>query len=223
MTKKWYYVKDGETRGPVLEATLLHLVDSGDLRHSDLVYHEGLGQWRPIGELNTTFNTPRDQKPPPPAPSSPPPPHPTTRLPPQKPAPFPAQRPQRARPRNSGSPALPIGIAVACCVVALMAVFLFGRGPTANLWGWSTVTSANYNKIRTGMTESQVERILGKGVEQSSSSVSVPGVSVEAPGAHFSARGYSASAKVVTWENGMKAIIVTFSNGRVVGKGQYGL
>jgi hypothetical protein len=67
----------------------------------------------------------------------------------------------------------------------------------------SKVTKDNFDKISTGMTESQVEAIMGKGEEQSAA-VAVPGMSV--------------SAKTIVWKDGEKSISVVFTNGKVSGK-----
>lgn len=73
----------------------------------------------------------------------------------------------------------------------------------------SKVSKSNYDKIKNGMTQAEVESILGEGKEQASSAVSVPGM--------------SASAKGIVWEDGGKIISVSFMNGKVVGKSQAGL
>jgi len=74
------------------------------------------------------------------------------------------------------------------------------------------------------MTEAEVEAVLGKGEEQASSSVGVPGQSVSIPGAgSVSVPGMSSSAKIVKWQDGMKIITITFSDGKVAGKAQNGL
>ncbi len=76
-------------------------------------------------------------------------------------------------------------------------------------FGCNKVTSENYEKIRNGMTSAQVERILGKGVEQSGGGLAIGGL--------------SASGKVVTWGDEERSITVTFANDKVVMKAQKGL
>jgi hypothetical protein len=83
----------------------------------------------------------------------------------------------------------------------------------------SKVSKSNYDKVKEGMTETQVEAILGKGKEQASSDVSVPGMSAGG----VSVPGMSASAKVLVWEDGGKIISISFMNGKVVSKAQAGL
>ena len=69
--------------------------------------------------------------------------------------------------------------------------------------GGSSVTKSNYDKITNGMTQAQVEAILGKGQEQSAA-VAMPGVAM--------------SAKQEVWKDGDKSIMVVFTNGKVSGK-----
>jgi outer membrane protein assembly factor BamE (lipoprotein component of BamABCDE complex) len=83
----------------------------------------------------------------------------------------------------------------------------------------SPVSQSNYNKVQTGMTQHQVEAILGQGKEQGSSSVAVPGMSAGG----VSVPGMSMSAKVLTWQDGQKMITVSFENDKVVAKAQSGL
>lgn len=84
---------------------------------------------------------------------------------------------------------------------ALLCLILVGCG--------SSVSMSNYEQIQNGMTEVEVESILGEGQEQSSSNVSVPGM--------------SASGKTMMWQDGSKMITVMFMNGEVVSKAQVGL
>ena len=78
-----------------------------------------------------------------------------------------------------------------------------------------SVSQSNYDKVNTGMTQAQVEDILGKGKEQASTAM--PGVGaggMSVPGM---------SAKVLQWQDGSKSITVTFMNDKVVSKAQNGL
>lgn len=83
----------------------------------------------------------------------------------------------------------------------------------------SKLTTANYDRVTTGMNEQDVEAILGKGKEQASTSVAVPGQTV----AGITVPGANTSAKVLTWQEGQKLISVTFLNGKVMSKTQFGL
>ncbi len=127
------------------------------------------------------------------------------------------------RHRQSPNAALPYMIAGGVAVAILGAVALYMAMDS------TTLTIANYERIKTGMTEREVENILGPGKEEASSSVDIPGSSFEVPaGPHtvhpVSIPGISASAKVMTWgDRRSRAIVVAFANGKVVSKGQFGL
>lgn len=69
----------------------------------------------------------------------------------------------------------------------------------------------NYDKISNDMSISQVESILGKGESQASSNVDL------------GEYGGNISSEVMTWQSGTKVISITFSNGKVMAKVQYGL
>lgn len=73
------------------------------------------------------------------------------------------------------------------------------------------INKDNYNKVSTGMSISQVEKILGKGDSQASSSVDL------------GTYGGNISSEVMTWQSGLKVISITFSNGKVMAKAQSGL
>lgn len=97
--------------------------------------------------------------------------------------------------------------ALAALAVALVVLTQAGCG--------SSVTKANYDKIKEGMTQKEVEAILGPGKVQGSSSASLP-LAVPGIGDTFSASG-------VTWQEGSKTIVVSFANDKVVGKVSSGL
>jgi len=88
-------------------------------------------------------------------------------------------------------------------VLSLLAVFL------VVLAGCSKVTMENYEKITTGMSQSEVEDILGKGTAEKSEGASVGDLSL--------------SGSVFRWGSDSKHIKVTFANGKVVTKAQKGL
>jgi hypothetical protein len=75
--------------------------------------------------------------------------------------------------------------------------------------GCSKVTMENYEKIQTGMAQSEVEAILGSGTVEEGGGAAVGDLSL--------------SGKVVRWGSDSKHIKVTFANGKVVGKTQKGL
>jgi hypothetical protein len=108
-----------------------------------------------------------------------------------------------------------VPIAAALCMAAVC-VFTAGCG--------SRISKSNYDKIKDGMTEAEVEGLLGKGEEQSAASLNIPGPSVGIPGVGgISFKGISASVKVVKWQAGSQEITVTFSDGKVAGREQTGL
>ena len=73
----------------------------------------------------------------------------------------------------------------------------------------SPINKSNYERIENGMTVSQVEGILGRGTEQSSSDASFAGMSM--------------SAKQIVWQEGNQIITITFMNDKVQAKAQLGL
>jgi len=80
----WYYAKGNQRFGPVEEAELRRLLAAGSVQRSDLVWREGLPDWRPAGDLETFF----PPSPPPPSPA--PMPFPAAPYPPPA-APYPPQ------------------------------------------------------------------------------------------------------------------------------------
>ena len=75
--------------------------------------------------------------------------------------------------------------------------------------GGNPVTQSNYEKIKNGMKQSEVEAILGKGKEQASSGGNFGGISMD--------------GKSMVWQNGNEIITVMFMNGEVMSKAQMGL
>jgi len=73
----------------------------------------------------------------------------------------------------------------------------------------SKVSKSSYDKIDTGMTMAEVEKLLGKGTEQAG----IAGALGDLAG----------SGKVVKWEDGEKNITVTFVNDKVTAKASSGL
>jgi hypothetical protein len=105
------------------------------------------------------------------------------------------------------------GLMMVCAVFALFAV---GCG--------SNVTKANYDKVKTGMSLAEVEKILGAGEEQASSSVEVPGQNISIPGGgSASFAGMSSSGSIYLWKSGDKMITITFMNDKVAGKAKVNL
>lgn len=48
---EWYYAKDGGQNGPVSEADLRDLISAGTVKSTDLVWHEGMGDWQPVNKV----------------------------------------------------------------------------------------------------------------------------------------------------------------------------
>jgi len=85
--------------------------------------------------------------------------------------------------------------------------------------GGSGISKGNYDRVKEGMSLKEVEAILGRGTEQASSNVSVPGIEVEG----FSVSGMSLSGKSMVWQQGTKTISVMIMNDKVFSKAQFGL
>lgn len=99
--------------------------------------------------------------------------------------------------------------------LVLLSALLVGCGGKIN--------QTNYEAVKNGMTLQEVEEVLGKGEEQASSSVEVPGQTVDIPGAaSTSIPGISSSAQVVMWQAGTNMITITFSDGKVAAKAKSG-
>ena len=91
------------------------------------------------------------------------------------------------------------------------------------------VNQTNYAKVNTGMTQAEVEAILGPGTEQGSSAVAVPampnvpGMPAATGTPAIGAPGTTVSTKVLTWREGSRMISVTLVNDKVMSKAQVGL
>ena len=55
--RRWYLSRDGQQYGPYSDNDLARFQGTGQLQPSDLVWHEGLGDWRPV----SSFAGPRDR------------------------------------------------------------------------------------------------------------------------------------------------------------------
>lgn len=95
--------------------------------------------------------------------------------------------------------------------------------------GGRKVSKSNYDKINTGMTEAEVEAILGPGDEQASMGVEIPDMTVgggtvdgvKIP--EVKAQGMKMTGKQKVWKAGTRIITVQFLNGKVSVKAQHGL
>jgi hypothetical protein len=80
MASQWYYMDQGQRRGPLSSVQLKELADSGRLQPTDLLWKEGLAKWEAAGNVKGLFATAT----PPPLPLQPPAAH-TSDLPPPLP------------------------------------------------------------------------------------------------------------------------------------------
>lgn len=87
-------------------------------------------------------------------------------------------------------------------VAAAVGLLLVGCAP-------SRVTIENYDQIKDGMSQSEVETILGK-----------PN---KTEGGGFSLGDFDAGGRVLVWKDGDRRIIVTIASGKVILKVQKGL
>jgi hypothetical protein len=69
------------------------------------------------------------------------------------------------------------------------------------------VTKDNYDQIEVGMTEAQVEAILGEGEDTVDAEAGIP----------------DASFKMKTWTHGNSSIVIMFQDGKVATKARAGL
>lgn len=47
----WFYVRDGQQKGPIGDESLRLLIQSGEVKATDLAWCEGMADWKPIGSL----------------------------------------------------------------------------------------------------------------------------------------------------------------------------
>lgn len=74
MAAEWHYSKDGKQHGPVSAADLKAMAKSGELSPTDMVWQEGMAEWKPAGSLKGLFSPssgPSPSKAPPPLPANP--------------------------------------------------------------------------------------------------------------------------------------------------------
>ncbi len=49
----WYYATDNEQKGPVDQAEFDRLIQQGTINPTTLVWHEGMAEWKPCGEITS--------------------------------------------------------------------------------------------------------------------------------------------------------------------------
>lgn len=67
----WYYARNGQRMGPVEEAEIQRLAETGHLAGTDLVWKPGLPEWRQAGQMPELASFFRPAAPPPPPPPPP--------------------------------------------------------------------------------------------------------------------------------------------------------
>ncbi|WP_114967154.1 DUF805 domain-containing protein [Alkalilacustris brevis] len=50
MSLEWYYVAEGEARGPLPEGEIIHLIRNGEVKANTLVWTEGMQDWAPASD-----------------------------------------------------------------------------------------------------------------------------------------------------------------------------
>jgi len=70
VAQEWYYSKSGQQKGPVIAQKLKELAISGQLRPSDLVWHEGMAEWAQAQKVKGLFPKAPFTAPPPLPPTS---------------------------------------------------------------------------------------------------------------------------------------------------------
>lgn len=78
------------------------------------------------------------------------------------------------------------------------------------------VDNSHFDRISTGMTLSEVEKIMGRGTKQEAGGVSISGGGVVASKS-------SNSQETYVWQDGSKEIAVTFADGKVIQKNKFGM
>ncbi len=89
------------------------------------------------------------------------------------------------------------------------------------------INQENYGKVDVGMTQAQVEAILGPGTEQASTAVAMPAMPTmpAVPGAPATTPvpAKNVTTKVLIWRSGGRMISVTMLDDKVFAKTQIGL
>jgi hypothetical protein len=98
--------------------------------------------------------------------------------------------------------------------ILLLSVFL-----SAISIGCGSGNLNNYEKVKDGMTESEVDALLGHGEVQSDVNVDVPSKSISIPIAgNIATPSLKTSGRIKKWESAVKTVTVAFQDGKVVSK-----
>jgi cell division protein FtsB len=73
MANQWYYNREGQQQGPISDSELRKLANDGTLKTEDLIWKDGMAEWRKAGSVKGLFqkSTPSTPPPLPPNPSVP--------------------------------------------------------------------------------------------------------------------------------------------------------
>ena len=98
--------------------------------------------------------------------------------------------------------------------LAVLRLFLCCIAALSGGCSGSKVSQTNYDKIKEGMTEAEVQRILGPPSNTASSSISRTDPKTGTT---------EQSKSQMSWGDGDRSITIDFTNGKVAGKKQQGL
>jgi hypothetical protein len=62
MSDGWYYSRDGKSFGPFVLESLQQLAATGHLRLTDLLWKDGMKEWKPVAAVKQVFQTPKAQR-----------------------------------------------------------------------------------------------------------------------------------------------------------------
>jgi len=62
VSAQWFYRRDGLQFGPVSSRKLYRMVQRGEIAAGDMLWREGMTEWRPAGESKTLFGSPQDRE-----------------------------------------------------------------------------------------------------------------------------------------------------------------
>lgn len=69
MANQWYYNREGQQQGPISDFELRKLANDGTLKTEDLIWKEGMAEWRKAGSMKGLFQKSTPSTPPPIPPS----------------------------------------------------------------------------------------------------------------------------------------------------------
>jgi hypothetical protein len=96
------------------------------------------------------------------------------------------------------------------CIGVCLGLISVGCGSGAGL--------SNYEKVKEGMTESEVEALLGPGELQTDFNLDVPSKSISLPIGNITTPEVKSSTRLKKWKSGTKVVKITFQDGKVITK-----